>query len=206
VQFLHGDALWKAARDGLWSPELAQAALSTDLPVTNSSARDLVRPPGQGDSSAPFVRHGILVHYRDGLRGIVLCVSQGAGIKWHLGCRLAGEARPVATSFFVGPWQNRNLFKALAHAIQTCFRERRAPYPVERTLLTTGILAAAMDSRFEGGRVVETPHLSIAYKARDFRPLRELGATWRMITEDMPEPQGIGSNDLRPVSNAGGLK
>src|SRR5437762_2249972 len=69
VQFLQGDALWKAASDGLWSPELAQAALSTDLPVPNASARDLIRPPRQG---APFVHHAILVQYRDGLRAIVL--------------------------------------------------------------------------------------------------------------------------------------
>ncbi len=194
VQFLQGEALWKAANDGLWSVELAQTALSTDLPVANASARDLIRPPIQGDSAAAFVQHGILVHYRDGLRAIVLGVSTGGGIKWHFGCRIAGEPRPVATSFYVGPWQNRNLFKALAHAIQTHFRERHAPYPVERTLLTTGVLAAAMDSRFDGGRAVDTPHLNVAYKARNFRKFRELGATWKILTEDVPQPKGIEPN------------
>ncbi len=194
VQFLQGEALWKAANDGLWSLELAQTALSTDLPVANASARDLIRPPRQGDSAAPFVRHGMLVYYRDGLRAIVLGVSTGAGIKWHFGCRIAGEPKPVATSFYVGPWQNRNLFKALAHAIQTHFRERYEPYPVERTLLTTGVLAAAMDSRFDGGRAVDTPHLNVAYKARYFRKFREMGASWRILTEDVPQPKGIEPN------------
>jgi len=194
VQFLQGEALWKAANNGLWSVELAQTALSTDLPVANASARDLIRPPIQGDSAASFVHHGILVDYRDGLRAIVLGVSTGGGIKWHFGCRIAGEPRPVATSFYVGPWQNRNLFKALAHAIQTHFRERHAPYPVERTLLTTGVLAAAMDSRFDGGRAVDTPHLNVAYKARNFRKFRELGATWKILTEDVPQPKGIEPN------------
>ncbi len=191
AQFLQGDALWKAAHDGLWSPELARAALSTDLPVADASAGDLIRPPSKADNSEPFVRHGILVHYRDGLRAMVLCVNRGGGVKWHFGCRMVGEPRPLATSAYVGPWQNRNLFKALAHAIQAHFRERRAPYPVERTLLTTGILAAAMDSRFEGGRSIDTPHLNIAYKARDFRKMREMGASWKIITEDLPEPKGI---------------
>ena len=191
AQFLQGDALWKAANDGLWSPELARAALSTDLPVADASAGDLIRPPSKADNSEPFVRHGILVHYRDGLRAMVLCVNRGGGVKWHFGCRMAGEPRLLATSAYVGPWQNRKLFKALAHAIQAHFRERRAPYPVERTLLTTGILAAAMDSRFEGGRSVDTPHLNIAYKARDFRKMREMGASWKIITEDLPEPNGI---------------
>ena len=191
VQFLEGAALWKAASDGLWSPDVAQAALSTDPPLPNVSARDLIRPPTQGE---PFIHHAILVQYRDGLRSIVLGVSSGGGIKWHFACRIDGEPKPLVTSFYVGPWQNRNLFKALAHAIQTHFRERRAPYPVERTLLTTGALAAAMDSRFEGGRALDTPHLNVAYKARDFYKMRELGATWKMITEDLPEPKGIAPN------------
>jgi hypothetical protein len=191
VQFLQSEALWKAASDGLWSPDLAQAALSTDLPSPNVSARDLIRPPNQGES---FVHHAILVQYRDGLRSIVLGVSGGGGIKWHFACRIAGEAKPRATSFYVGPWQNRNLFKALAHAVQTHFRVGRAPYPVERTLLTTGALAAAMDSRFEGGRALDTPHLNVAYKARDFYKMRELGASWKMITEDMPQPKGMAPN------------
>ena len=55
-------------------------------------------------------------------------------------CRLDGDRDPRATSFYVGPWDNRNLFKALSHAIQTFFRTGLPPYPIERTLLTTGIL------------------------------------------------------------------
>ena len=74
VQFLEGAALWKAASDGLWSPDVAQAALSTDPPLPNVSARDLIRPPSQGE---PFIHHAILVQYRDGLRSIVLGASPG---------------------------------------------------------------------------------------------------------------------------------
>jgi hypothetical protein len=201
VQFLQGEALWKAASDGLWSPDLAQAALSSDLPVPNASAADLIRPPNQGTA---FVHHAILVQYRDGLRAIVLGVTGGGGIKWHFACRLAGERKLLATSFYVGPWQNRNLFKALSHAIQTHFRDRRPPYPVERTLLTTGALAAAMDSRFEGGRALDTPQLNMAYKARDFFKMRELGATWKIITEDIAQPKGIAPNGdaLNPKPNS----
>src|SRR5436305_380678 len=90
--------------------------------------------------------HGILVTYRDGLRAVMLKVGSSS-TRWNFACRLEGEESPRATSFYVGPWDNRCLFKALSHAIQTHFRERRPPYPVERTLLTTGILDAAMDSR-----------------------------------------------------------
>jgi hypothetical protein len=38
------------------------------------------------------------------------------------------------------------------------------PYPVERTLLTTGILDAVMVSAAEKNRVVDTKYLDISYK------------------------------------------
>ena len=191
VQFLQGDALWKAADDGLWSPHLAQVALDAEPNSGRPPAKELIRPPRPGDTGAPFVSHGVLLNYRDGLRAIVLAATTGGGIHWHFACRLADKQAPCATTFYVGPWQNRNLFKALSHAIQTHFRERRAPYPVERTLLVTGILDAEMESRFQGGKPMATPHLSFAYRPRDYRKMREMGATWKILNEDVPEPKGI---------------
>src|SRR5438105_1720314 len=84
-----------------------------------------------------------------------------------------------------------NLFRALSHAIQTHFREHRPPYPVERTLLVTGILDAEMESRFRVGQPIDTPHLEFAYKPKDFRKMRELGATWKILHDGLPEPKGI---------------
>jgi hypothetical protein len=134
--------------------------------------------------------HGILVTYKDGLRGIVLKIGE-VHVRWNFACRLAGEEKPRAMSFYPGPWGNRNLFMALAHAIQTHFRQKQAPYPVERTLLTTGILAAAVDSYAEKGKAITTPHLEFAYKARDFNAMREKGDSWKVLTEDTPQPRGI---------------
>jgi len=191
VQFLQGDALWKAAAQGLWSPSLAQAALDAEPNSKRAPAHDLICRPKPGETASNFVSHGILLNYRDGLRAIVLAAATGGGIKWHFACRLAGEQNPRATSFYVGPWNNRNLFKALSHAIQTHFRERRAPYPVERTLLVSGILDAEMESRFQGGKPIDTPHLEVAYKPRDFRRMREMGASWKILHEGIPEPKGI---------------
>jgi hypothetical protein len=181
IEFLEGDALWAAGRDGRWSIPLAEAAMAAEL------GRDvpLHEIPGVREQ-AP---HGLLLRYRDGLRAAVLKLGRTSN-RWNFACRLAGDPNVQATRFYNGPWGNRNLFQALSHAIQVHFRTGRSPYPVERTLLTTGLTAAAMRSR-DARRRVDTPHLGITYASRDFRAVRESGATWRIITEQTPEPQGL---------------
>ena len=50
--------------------------------------------------------------------------------------------------------------------IEQMFKTKKAPYPVERTLLVTGALDALMTSHAEGEGRIETPHLaSIAVRA-----------------------------------------
>jgi hypothetical protein len=186
VEFLDGDRLWAAAEGGRWSPELADAARATDPdPAMPGSLRELVK-------SGRFRRkvHGILVTYRDGLRGMVLNAARNS-THWHFACKIDGDPTPQATSFDVGPWQNRSLFKALAHAIQTMFRDRQSPYPIERTLLATCALDAAMDSRIQGQKPVTTPYLNVAYQPVDFRAMREMGGSWKILTPATPQPRGI---------------
>jgi hypothetical protein len=49
--------------------------------------------------------------------------------------------------------------------LEKFFEDKRAPYPVERTLLTTGILDAALRSHELKGARVETPELDVRYTA-----------------------------------------
>jgi hypothetical protein len=187
VRFLDEPALWKAAEAGEWSPALADAALAAELGPGKPPIRELVAAKLLGRQPP----HGLLLDYADGLRAIVLKLGNSS-TRWDLACRLEGRDEPLATSFYVGPWQNRNLFKALSHAIQHLFRTGEPPYPVERTLLVSGVLDAAMDSRQAGGRAVETPQLRFAYAPKDFRAFREMGASWKLITDATPEPPGVG--------------
>lgn len=183
VEFLEGDAIWNAGEQGRWSIELAPAAMANELGQAPFSLK-----PGSGNKIG--VKHGILVHYKDGLRGTVLAVGN-SGIRWNFACRLQGESKTRATRFYTGPWQNRNLFKALAHAIQHHFIHGKAPYPVERTLLVSGALASAMQSRQQAGKPIDTPHLEFGYAARDYRAMREMGKSWEIINEQTIQPRGV---------------
>jgi hypothetical protein len=186
VQLLEGEAVWKAAEEGRWSLSLATAAMNAAEGKEIGSLKEFLEP---ADGKQHPV-HAILIRYRDGLRATVLRVG-ASSTRWCFACRLAGKPEPLATSFYVGPWQNRNLFKALSHAIQTHIRTGKAPYPVERTHLVTGVVAAAMDSHFEKNRLVSTPHLNVTYQPTDFRAMREMGESWKIITEAVPQPPGI---------------
>jgi hypothetical protein len=183
VEFLTGDALWKAGKEGRWSLPLAEAAMAMELGKKPTTLKQIEDEKETGT-------HGILLTYKDGLRGCVLKVGK-RGTRWNFACALKGDPQRHATRFHVGPWQNRSLFKALSHAIQQHFRTGKAPYPVERTLLVSGALDACMHSRDHAGESIKTPHLEFSYPALDFAAMREMGESWKIVTEATPQPRGI---------------
>ena len=63
-------------------------------------------------------------------------------------------------------------FSYLSLNIQQMFLTGKPQYPVERTLLISGALEALIDSRYEGYRRVETPHLDISYRSYEEMPIR----------------------------------
>ena len=184
VEFLPTAAMQKVFREQPQLNQLALAAMKAELGEEPSS---MLKVAGN-------TPHAIRVHYKDGLKATVLRVGSSS-TRWNFACRLKDDPKILATSFYTGPWRNRNLFKALAHAIQRNFIERKAPYPIERTLLTTGMTEAVMRSRHEG-KPLATPHLELAYAPRDYRAMREMGASWKIINESTPEPEGINPGPL----------
>ena len=56
-----------------------------------------------------------------------------------------------------------DFFNPLVHHIERMIVDGRAPYPVERTLLTSGMTLAAVESLHRGGEVVQTPEMAVKY-------------------------------------------
>lgn len=182
VEVVKGDALKQALAAGRIPMDLYEAAMRAEL---GRVPQELGYVAGE-ERQDP---HAIFLTYRDGLKATVLRVGKSA-TRWNVAYRSRGDAKPQGIYFYPGPWNNRNLFKALSHAIQTFFRTKKAPYPIERTLLTTGLTAAAVEGYYEGG-VIATPYLDVAYQPVDFSKLRERGASWKLFPQDLEQPEGL---------------
>jgi hypothetical protein len=180
VQCLTGAAFWEALRAGhLWSPDLQDAALATiehepGTPVAFYEPRFAAGapgPPGSPESSGPPGQSErelnepaiFAVDYVDGLRLRVLMLN-GYTTRRAAAVRLRGSARPLATWFMQPRQQPLYHFCNQVDLIERLVETGQPPYPLERTLLTTGVIDAVMTSRFEGGRRLETPHLGVRYR------------------------------------------
>lgn len=95
-------------------------------------------------------------------------VHEGDGGAFIFAGKLKGEDKPVACHFYLQQPDPFGHFAYQVRAIDAMLRTNHSPYPVERTLLTTGVLDAVMTSKAEKGRKIETPHLEIKYVATEW--------------------------------------
>jgi hypothetical protein len=165
VQLLEGDDVWAAGNAGRWSKELLSSALSrSDTPmgltVLDGRTQDLVAsgvlPQLVKNPSA------YCIEYIDGTSATLLMLN-GAIMDFNISARVAAHGI-VSTQFFLPPAPNVTYSACLAAKIEQLFESRSEAYPVERTLLTTGVLAACLHSRHRLNQRLETPHLAIRYQ------------------------------------------
>jgi hypothetical protein len=152
VQRLEGEAVWRAAHEGLWSRPLLDAALAAGERVTPGAPEQIVKHPV-----------ACLLEYNDGFRAAALMLG-GLVNEYLAAFRLKGRSEPAATLCYI-PIENSNNFSPLVDSIARMMLTGRRDYPVERTLLTTGELAFLMESAYQGQKRLETPELQIAYTA-----------------------------------------
>lgn len=166
VQLLEGDDVWAAGKAGRWSQDLLSSALSrSDTPmgltVLDGRTQDLVASgvlPQLVKNPAAYC-----IEYNDGTRATLLMLN-GAIRDFNISVRIAGRDSFVSNQFFLPPPPNKTYTACLAAKIEKMFKADVAPYPVERTLLTTGILEASMNSRHRLNQLLETPYLSLKYR------------------------------------------
>ena len=164
VTCLQGDAVWKAGDDGLWSWELLEHALgrspSRNAGDVRANCKRFIRPAVWNNFvKGPFA---FLVEYADGLKATVLQLD-GHVSDETFAARVDGAKKPSSCLFWLPPPPGAAFLEALASHIETFFATGKPPYPVERTLLTGGILDYALESRVNASKRLETPDLDIRY-------------------------------------------
>ncbi|MDR3637562.1 MAG: hypothetical protein P4L84_27400 [Isosphaeraceae bacterium] len=170
VTCLEGDAVWNAAERGVWSRELLEHALSRSHTLNpgdiQQNTRDYMPPPGQ--DSRTKLRHPVafVVEYVDGFRATSLILN-GHVDDTTIAARIGGSPdQIISTLMYLPAPPGANFFNPLVLRIEHFLRNQCAPYPVERTLLTGGILDAALESRVRSHARIETPDLAaIDYEA-----------------------------------------
>ena len=167
VQMIEGEAVWKAGEEGRWSKEMLSAALSrSDTPLgltlVDGRTQDLV---GSGELPK-LVKNpaAYFIDYNDGLHTTLLMLD-GALKDFNFAARRRGTKDIVSTQFFLSPVPNVTYSACLVNKIEEMFETGQAPYPVERTLLVSGVLEACLTSRLQDHRRLETPQLSVRYHA-----------------------------------------
>lgn len=154
VQFLEGDAMWQAVDDGRVSQSTLDAALAA-VPKSGT-------PNPRDDKQAGM----FLFEYADGLRGAVFMLSCVAGTSVAL--QIKGKPQPLAVAFDERTTPRYPHFAFLLKAIEQMIYTGKPTYPVERTLLTSGILDRVLNSKARNGERLQTPELAIAYQPVDY--------------------------------------
>src|SRR5205085_3374530 len=166
VQFMEGDAVWKALDEGRISKDLLSAALSrSDTPlgltVTDGRTQDLMAGQLRVLVTKPTA---YFIEYRDGLKATMLMLN-GALKDFNFAARLKGIPAILSTQFLLSPEPNVTYSACLMHKAAQMFETGVAAYPVERTLLVSGMLESCLTSKVQNYTRLETPHLSVTYKA-----------------------------------------
>lgn len=166
VHAARGENLWTllAADDREQTRQLIVAALtrSHNLPVeggfpTAPVTYDWFR------SALPDTT-GYLIEHRDGFRTTILLT----GIQDFNYAGALGDGRTISCQMYL-PMPGHgsttaDFFNPLTRHIEATMINRKAPYPVQRTLLTSGMVIGGVDSLHAGQVRIDTPQMQVEYQ------------------------------------------
>lgn len=168
VRCVTGEAVWEAIDQRACDPDLLEAALRRSPGFQNGEKlnRKAIPKPKM-----------MTVEYRDGLR-VSLFEWNGAIGAWSAAWRSERSGTIQSTQFWTQEARPGAHFSLLLHGIEKMMHTGVPTWPVERTLLTSGVLDALLQSETQGGKLVPTPDLDVRYQP-----------TWRW-KEPPPPPPG----------------
>jgi hypothetical protein len=169
VQCLTGAAVWEAAGK-VYDPQLLDAALDkVEAKVAPGQKREDMVPD-------PIL---FVIDYVDGLR-VNLFTLNGLETGWSAAWRYK-DGRSSATLLASEAHHDNIRFDWLMKGVEDMYLTGKPSWPVERTLMTSGTLDAALISKRDGGKPIDTPYLQFSYKPDwSWRPPAEMAKTKTM--------------------------
>jgi hypothetical protein len=169
VTGLRGEAVWKALAAeswaaGGWDPGLFEACLCRSQTLAQPATFSHRRPTAAQMREWVKEPAAYRIEYADGLTATMLLMN-GLVQDFTFAARLKGRPEPLSTLFYLPPNPNVTYSAALMAKAEELFTTGKAPYPVERTLLTGGLVEAGLRSLADGGKRLETPQLTVKYQA-----------------------------------------
>jgi hypothetical protein len=154
VQTFEGPHVWEAISKGTISRSLIDAA--------SSKRRHSLGKPGE--PLEKLVKDPVLVviEYRDGLRAGLFWASNL--IDFTAAWREADTGKIESALFWTQEARPFMHFTYMVKGIEQMIHTGKPAWPVERTLLVTGVLNAYFISKKESDRRVETPWLDVRYE------------------------------------------
>jgi hypothetical protein len=169
IQALRGEPVWHALDSGSWrdgglDPRLFAACLARSQTLAQPPTFSHRLPTPQ--QARAWVEEPIAyrIEYTDGLKATMLLMNGLVG-DFTFAARLRGHPKPLSTLFYLPPNPNVTYSAGLMSKAEAMFMTGRPPYRIERTLLTSGLVAAGLQSLADGQKRLETPHLAVRYQA-----------------------------------------
>ena len=167
VQGLQGDAVWQAMAAGDWSKGGWDASL---FEACLSRSQTLVQPESYShryptqEQIQEWVKEPVAyrIEYVDGTRATMLLMNGLVG-DFTFAARIGGQSAPLSTLFYLPPVPNVMYSAELMAKAEATFMTGKSPCPIERTLLTSGLTEACVQSASTNQQRMETPHLHITY-------------------------------------------
>lgn len=163
-----GDNFWKAMQEGIWPHDLMIACLcrSHTLTPAREGFNDILPTV---DDMKRIMKDPVAYSYEheDGVKSTMI-LANGLVRDFNFAARLEAPSKIFSTQMYLpmpdGRTTAANFFSPLVNNMEKMFHTGKATYPVERTLLTTGLVAAGVESLYRNQTQYETPHLKIRYQ------------------------------------------
>lgn len=154
IQCFENQECWNFIERTGWARQLFERSLSHSNTRKPGVARDLVKSP------SVFV-----IDYNDGLQAAAFLMT-GLVEDFTVALDVDGRSEPVSTLMNLQNHRPHHHFGCLVKNIEVLFETGKPPYPVERTMLTSGMLDFALESRIQGHSKLNTPELAqVRYQA-----------------------------------------